>query len=209
MRFTRVGLTAVAIIAELGACARPSVPPLAPLRAGDRVRITAPAALLNRVVGTLARIDPDSLVVDRVRLLPHNPKPLTDTVRVALPIRTVQTLEVSAGRKGNAFLGSRIGALVGFVGGVAYGLKTPIHCNWAASGLFSLGAIQCISAIGGPSGWVLIHGMFGGAAGGMIGGAIGWGVRTESWHAVPLVGQRITITPLPGDRIGLGASLAF
>jgi hypothetical protein len=128
-------------------------------------------------------------------------------MRVAVAMQTVQTLEISDGIRRHMAGGAQIGAVLGFAAGAVYGLSTRISCDWGASGLFSLGTIQCISAIGGRSSWVLIHGMFGGAAVGVIGGAIGWVVRTESWRAVPLGQLRPAVVALPGGRLGIALSV--
>jgi hypothetical protein len=189
-------MLALPAAALLGACARPVLPKPGPVKAGDQVRVTttAPAA---RFAGRLVALGDSDLAVS------------LDPRRTArIPRRAVQRLEIDMGMERNAYLGSRVGALFGFVAGLGWGLSTPMRCRWGESGLFSFGTIECASDIGGRSGWVLMHAMFGGAAGGMVGGALGFLVRTDRWEAVPL-DARLGATTLSGGRFGAGLSIGF
>jgi hypothetical protein len=196
MKRVRLALVGLLAAAALSACVRPSVRNPAPLQLGDRVRVST-ASAAGRVVGSLVSLSDSDLVVG-----------LEGKRSARLFRRDVRRVEISTGTRGNAASGARIGAVVGLAGGIVWGLSTPMRCNWGSSGLFSLGTIQCLSNIGGRSGWVLIHGMFGGAAGGMLGGSLGWLVRTESWQAVPLRPSAV-VTGLSGGRVGFGASFSF
>ena len=197
MRRPSILALAVVTSAALGACARPALQKPAPLRAGDRVRVTAPSPRAS-LVGTLVALgDSDLTVAANV----------AHTTRFRR--RDVRRLEVRTGTERQSFMGSRIGVVLGFVAGLGWGLQTPMHCDMGRSGLFSFAAVECLSDIGGRSGWVLIHGMFGGAAGGLIGGGLGWLVKTSRWEAVPLEGQRpIGLAP-PVGRVNVGLSITL
>jgi hypothetical protein len=111
-----------------------------PIQPGARVRVTALHLDLVRHVGTLARVDADTLVVDAT----------------PVPIQWISELDVSRGRKshwlagmGIGFLaGAGVGALVGATACTGGDLYIPEACALIGAGLFGAIGIPVGTLIG-------------------------------------------------------------
>jgi hypothetical protein len=168
----------------------------ATLAPGARVRVSAPAVAGQRLEGTVARLDADTIVVRSVGWG-------TD---LAVPLGSVTALDVSRGQKSRALrfggIGAAIGAVVGtFLMIVDEGTSAPnVHINdeeapieWVARPVWQKVRYPLLSA----------------AAGFGIGAIVGVAFPGERWEAVPLEGLRVSVTPQPASGINLSASFTF
>jgi len=153
-----------------------------PIETGSRIRVTAPALGVDKLVGTSVEVD-----ATRIRVQADD-----QAAAMTISLTEVTRLEVSQGRKSNALAGLGIG----FLGGAAIG---------------GLVAMQ-FDEEGGDSSqgqYFLFGAVVGGAAFGAIGAGIGALVKTERWEEVPLDRLRVSIVPLRDGRLALGLSVAF
>jgi hypothetical protein len=190
MTRTRTGIFAIlATVVLLGPLSAQQPPSLA---RGQRVRVTAPSARLDRIVGTVLGVRGREFVLEVQRFRPQRgPFDSTYTATYSVSLDSLRSLEVSRGRHRHFWAGAGIGAVVGgVVGGIAGG---------ATGGGFAC-TRGCAAGIGATSGVVL---------GGLLGGAIGAAIVTERWANVPLSSDRIGLVVTPARSLGLGASLAF
>jgi hypothetical protein len=190
MTSIRVNVITTALLSGALAAVQPlsaqQPPSLAP---GQRVRITAPSAGLNRTAGTVWAVRGRQIILE-----PDSPRPAwgrsgfqADSLDVAVSLDSVRALEVSVGRHGHAGVGAVIGAaIVGTGFGISAGSCTGFLCP-------SPGAVAAV----------------GGFLGGLIGGLVGSGIVTDDWSNVPLGGARIGLIAPRGRRLGLGASLVL
>ncbi len=166
------------------------------LALGTRVRVSAPAVAGQRLEGTVARLDADTIVV-------RSDGWGTD---LAVPLGSVTALDVSRGRKSRALrfggIGAAIGAVVGtFLMIVDEGTSAPTvritdeeaPVEWVARPVWQKVRYPLLSA----------------AAGFGIGAIIGVAFPGERWEAVPLEGLRVSVTPQPAPGINLSASFTF
>lgn len=170
-----------------------------PLAAGQRVR-------LDGNVGTVWATTPDSIVVLTVRERPGQTG-ATDTVRQAVARAKVRTLDVMR-EHGKAGTGAVLGLLVGAVAGGVIGSSTwkdPCAGAVGWEGMFcGLGETQNERSTAGA--------LIGGLGGALLGAFIGSGITSSRWESVPLpskAGVAVGVGTLPGDRLALGASVAF
>ena len=180
MRVLLAGITAAAI--QLVGASRPlhaqqlSYPP-----AGARVRVTLrPPQHDQPIVGTLARLGRDSIVVRSV-----------DAGSLAYPTSRVRWLEVSRGRRGHALLGG----VMGGIGGAAIGIGlAAAACGDGCVGATTLGLV--------PVGTTLV-----GAALGALTGSL---IHSERWERapVPTVSLR-SIRHGARRSVGVSLSLSF
>jgi hypothetical protein len=146
------------------------------LAAGQRVRITSSTLGLKRQVVTLDAVGGDTLLLGG------------DAVR-AIPLTSVERLEVFEGRHGHPWRGAWIGGLAGVVGGIP---AMYAICTYAACEVAGL--------VGGAAAF--------GAAGALIGAGIGALIKTDKWEEVPLDGLRVSIATR-GGGVGVGVRLSF
>ena len=154
-----------------------------PVKVGDRVRVTAPHEDIFRDIGTLARIDADTLVVGAR----------------AIAVEWVTRLEVSRGQKSRVGRGAVVGGLIG--GAIGLGLAIA----WVANDCEFADTSGCGSEVGIIAAGAAIVGLPGAG----IGAAIGAVQRTDRWEEVPLDRLRVSFAPQRDGRFGLGLSVRF
>ena len=135
---------------------------------GTRVRITA-AALARPMIGTLEGRGLDSLVW----------RPEQDERLVSLPLKSVQRLEISQGRRADTWRGALIGALVGIAAGTVVGLAAGSD-DCPRTGLAAFGAVDCFTRGEAAAGGAAV----GAIGGGVIGLLIGSSRKSERWRTV-------------------------
>lgn len=167
VRATLLALALVAgdALAQPGAAEPPVVETAAPhgdvFAAGTRLRLKAPAVHRGRIVGTVVSRSADSLVIDTIDVAAEQRMffPITVMVteqrRMRLPLRAIDTVEISAGR-------SRPGGMIRFAtraalaGGLFLGLNyatgtRQVNMRQFSAG-FRTGAIAA-AAIAAPFGY--------------------------------------------------------
>ncbi len=182
MRHATILVAILAFVPLAGATAQ--------LRPGERVRVTGhlcPPSFSNcgegqpeHRVGTFVAWKADTLVVQ------------SNGDILALPLDSVTTLEVSAGRRSQTGLGAGIGSVTGAVIGAVVGAASCTDDPFLSPG-------QC--AFGG--------GLLFGATGALLGVLVGAGTKTERWVSVPRDRVRVSLGPQRDGRLGLGASVRF
>jgi hypothetical protein len=163
---------------------------------GARVRVSAPSVAGQRLVGTVARLDADTIVV-------RSDGWGND---LAVPLGSVTALDVGRGRQSRALrfggIGAAIGAVIGtFLMIVDEGTSAPNvqitdeepPLEWVARPVWQKVRYPLLSA----------------AAGFGIGAIIGVAFPGERWEAVPLEGLRLRVTPQPASGINLTASFTL
>lgn len=151
-----------------------------PIKAGDRVRVTAPGRGLHNLTGTFRTVRADTLVLDSLRV----------------PRASVTRLEVSRGRKSNEGPGAVVGVVVGGLLGVVGG------ATGCAGDGFTMATGQCaLSVLGG--------GVVVGLVGLVFGQEIGRSIKTDRWEQVPLDQLRVSFLPQVGGSFGVGLTVAF
>ena len=160
----------------------------AELRSGARVRVWAPSLGVTKQVGTLVRIDADSVVLMR-------------DSQMAMPRDSVTRLEVSHGYSSPApaalYGAATIGGVVLLVG-----LASTGSCG--GSSYFEL----CLS----PADVLLATAVWAGvgAVAGLVIGSLVSVVAGERWRSVAMHGARaVAVTSQRDGRFGLGFSVAF
>jgi hypothetical protein len=169
------------VVMAAGAVAQ--APPLVP---GQRVRVTAAAAELDKQVGTFQALEGDVLVfvAETPARVDHRVKVRTIT---RVPVTAVERLDVRTGSRDNALLGGLVGFFVGGACGalVAYTGFTESE---------SPGRDLLI-----PIGGVVF------AAIGLIGGYF---VKTDTWTQVPAERLKMGVGSA-GGRVAVMASVPF
>jgi len=128
-----------------------------PLGAGTRVRVTAPSIVPEPVTGVFLSAERDS-----IRMTAHE-----GGFRMAIPMATVQQLEVSDGRARGRW--ARWGALAGAIGGTLIGGSGGSGTDHAADD------------------WGRVGGLLLGAPLGAVAGAV---LAPERWRTHSIVGLR-------------------
>jgi hypothetical protein len=175
----------VTLTASAAAAQTPSLEP------GTRVRVTSDS--LGRVVGVVAPAGRDTIAVTT----PDGGS------RVAIPVASVERLDVSRGRTAGAGAarGALIGAAVsGGLGVAATGLVYFYERRHDATRSCYESCYLGTAIVGVLSGVVLLGST---ATGALIGAAVG----AEGWRRVPLA-DRVGVGPTP-DGAGLAVRLAF
>ncbi len=187
----------VALTLQLEGCAtlRQLLIP-APLKTGQRVRVTVPDSNPPTLTASLVALTEDSLVVGPDTMSP-SASPGVVARRLALPLDAVSELEVSRGIHTNVVAGSLIGTVFGSLVGLA-ALCTRVHdC---------LGHGDKDAPLGPSLGFIGI------AVGGgfVLGGTVGAFVRSEHWDQVPLTGpssELVGQSAHAGPRLEVGVEL--
>lgn len=167
----------------------------AELAPGTRVRLVADAGT-GRLVGTVAESRGDSLVVLSGRGEGER--------RVALPLSSLRTVQVSRGTPSRAVsalhwaaLGVVGGSLAGVAGVTLGRLTSDESCEGTADDL-------CLS--GGE--WTLIGVMIGAPMGALWGAALGFVFPRERWRSIPASAPAVTLTgSAEGVQLGLSIPL--
>ena len=157
-----------------------------PIETGSRIRVTAPALGVDKLVGTSVEAD-----ATRIRVQADDQaSPMT------ISLTDVTRLEVSQGQKSRVGRGALIGLGVGAGVGAVLG--------------FVLGSEACIdSGSTCPGFGALVVGGGLGILGAGVGAGIGALIKSERWEEVPLDRLRVNIVPLRDGRFALGLSVAF
>ena len=155
------------------------IPPIAP---GTRVRITAPSAGADKLIGTVVPSPVDTLMV----------RPADRMTAVAIPLASVTRLEVRFGQKSHLLLG----AAIGFVAGAAsLGIGSAVDCNQADSDCAKHQTVT-LTALGGLSG-------------GAVGALLGSFIHSDRWERVVLERMRVSLVPADGGRLRIGLMVGF
>jgi len=179
------------------------------LEPGQQVRVTAPAAGLANEHVALMSVTRDTIVIGQTRLRSEADSWWIDTVRTALPVAGLTSLEIFRGQRTSNGLATGLGAGIGLLAGAAVGvalaqdISGDDECGGMAPRLF------CLTARDKKAATVALCGGVGIAIGFIIGHGIDASKEMELWEKVPLDRLRVDLVPLPGRRVGLGASLAF
>jgi hypothetical protein len=170
---------------------------------GSRVRVMMPSAGIALETATVIGASGDSIVLMMRAPGRSGSGAGADSVRRALPLAGIGSLEVSRGLHENRAGGAIVGALVGFGAGWALGGSLPWRaCQEAGQ------SQQCDNL---PT-RRLAYGGLGLLIGGAAGALIGSSIKSEGWERVPLdhlERVHIGLIPQPGGGLGVGASLTF
>jgi len=141
-------------------------PPVVP---GARVRISAPTINVNRFVGTVVKLNTDTLFLSLTN----------QTAPQAISFISVKSLEVSRGRKSKrgqgALIGLALGAGIGYLS-ASSGANNPQAAE--PKDFYYKTRIPAFALYG--SG---------------IGALIGWATKVERWQAIPLDRVRLGFLP--------------
>lgn len=156
---------------------------------GDRVRVTAPSMHLRKGVGTVAALQPDTLVL--------NTEQRTDALQVPLAVADMTKLEVHRGQKSQIGVGALTGFVVGAAAGVGIALASCSGdgCQWGTEDETVLAAV--------------VYGAGGGLLGALVGAMIGSIIRVDRWQDVPLDDIRVGPSPVTPDGVAVSVALRF
>ncbi len=177
MRHATILVAILAFVPLVSATAQDSLP----VRAGDRVRVTAPDLGIRKQAGRFAALRADTLVVA-----------VADST-MTLPVASMTRLEVSRGQKSRAGQGAGIGLL----GGGLLGFLISRNCTEGTGFIDTRRACIQISTVGGA------------VVGTLLGLAVGAVIMTDRWQEVPLDRVRVSFGPQRDGRLGVGASVRF
>lgn len=151
----------------------------APVKSGQRVRVRSTVAQVPELTGVVETIRPDTLMVrddDR-------------SVATAVPLATIDRLQVSHGRHSHWIRGAAIGFGAGVVTGATLGAASGNDWLFTSSENAFIGAIL-FAPIGAVTGAV-----------------VGLLVRTERWETVPLERLAPEVAWHTGGRLNVGIRL--
>ncbi|MGD2154679.1 MAG: hypothetical protein PVG79_15525 [Gemmatimonadales bacterium] len=189
----RKSLIFALLIASAGRAQAQSGPEL---KQGTRVRVTAPVLGEAAVVGEVARLSGDTLVVARIG----------DGFHQAVTFTSLTQLEVSRGNPG-AKVGFAVGAIVGVIGAKA------VVATLQDSGEDSCHGFECMEGIEVEVfNEILVTCLAVGAGvviGGLLGGAVGSSLSTERWEPIPLQDLELTVTTEGGVGVALSLPARF
>ena len=156
-----------------------------PVVPGARVRIKARSVSKHRLVGTVVTVGPDTL---QFRSKKH-------AAPLAIPIASLEKLDVSTGSKGNF----ANGAIMGLVSGGAVGAIIGLAAGDDESGFLQFSAQDKAAMAGGLLGGVGL----------LFGAAIGASIKSDKWESVSLERMRVDILPRQDGALALRASFRF
>lgn len=157
-----------------------------PVIVGD-VRVRAPAIAKFRIVGTVDRATPETLVVRGFT------RKGADTVW-SIPASAISRLQVANGTHGNALQGLGLGLLAGAAAGAGIG---ALSCNDSSSEW-------------GPGACALVLGTLGGGAGAVVGLVAGALTHSVRWVDAPTHPLRVSLDWQNREAgLRLGATFAF
>lgn len=152
---------------------------------GARVRVLLKPPSGTAIVGTLDTLGTDSLRLHRGG----------ETGVVAIPLREISGLEVSAGQHSHTSTGIKIGVLLGTGAGLAFALANQEKCN----NLFLSNVCNTANT------WVFVAIPIGGLVGTGLGAVVGSAFHSERWKKV--APPHLAIAPMSSGRMGIGFSL--
>ena len=155
----------------------------APVQPGQRVRLRSAVAQTPELVGVVEAVRPDTLLVrddDR-------------SVATAVPLTTVDRLQVSRGRHSHWVSGAGIGFVVGAATGAILGVAGHNESDW----------------IIGPGASAFVGAVLLGPIGAGAGAAVGLMVKTERWETVPLAAAAPGAAWGRDGRLSVGVRLAL
>lgn len=146
------------------------VPPLASQDSWitGKVRVHAPSIAKPRIVGTVDRATPDTLVV-------HGLTPAAADTVWAIPLAAISSLQVSTGTHSNVGKGFGYGLLGGGLAGAVIGALSCSHDDL-------LGSAGCAKVLG----------VLGAGAGAVVGLIVGAVSRSDTWEEVGLPSERLS-----------------
>ena len=167
-----------------------------PTADGRRVRISAPGFAKKPIIGTLIAIDGTRVTVQRAK----------ESERVAIPRDAVARFEISRknSRKGT---GAGIGALTGAGFGAAIGFAAGEECgapDASSTGLWPSRRLSILCFSRGESAAGV--GLAGAVLGAIVGAIVAPG---EKWETANPDSLKVSVTPLPGGRGGVGLMLSL
>ncbi len=197
MRHATILVAILAIVPLASATAQVQRPPIEP---GTRVRISHECGTrtlyggATRVdcrtdKGTIAVLTADSVVLTIGE----------SATQLAVPLASVNRLEVVRGQKSNVGTGAGIGLVVGMVAGAVWGYAIVDECDFCKNE----------SGIGGREESVVLGALILGLGGTVFGALIGASSKTDRWREVPLDRLRMSLGPQRDGRFGFGASVRF
>lgn len=157
-----------------------------PVVTGDRVRVSAPSVSEDPLVGTVLVMDSDSCVID----VEGRYKP------VAVPLTSLESVEVYRGQRSFAAQGAAGGAIGGGIIGV--GLAIKVCHDWDACRWDNENKTLLVTVVAGVGGAVLGAG---------LGALVGAFSKTDSWEELPLDEIRVGPAPIVGDGFAVSVSL--
>ena len=167
------------------------------LTQGARVRITAPAAGIDRQDATYLAIEADSLILlERVRTHVFQGYSVSDTTRRTVPLAAVSRLDVRRRDQTMIVFSGAVGGLAGLAVGLTIGRSSSL-CEGTLND-FMEKFYSCL----------LVYGVAIPAVGVSIGQLIGTSIATR-WESVSLDRVRVGAVALPAGRLGLQATFAF
>jgi len=159
LRLAAAAFLVLVLVESAGARVRTEPPP--DLIEHARVRVSLIERKPERVIGTLLQIGPDVLRVE------------TDSLVQTIPRPEIRKVEMSRGIVAGTGKGFHIGAIVGGLSGICFGVLV------AAIAESETGESQYVE--GG-----IAFGLFGAVTGGGLGALIGSGFENESWKRAAL-----------------------
>jgi hypothetical protein len=147
---------------------------------GQRVRIAAPGVAPGNVVGSISKLDTDSVTVDMSGR--HQ--------SISVPRDKILSVDVSEGPR-SRWVDLGIGAGTGFAAGAVFGLVAQ---GRSRTGFVSDGAVAAVC------------GLLGGGLGALIGATIPPG---ERWHRLSTSSYRISFVPRFDHDLGFALAMAF
>lgn len=178
-----LAITAVALL--IGAVSLTSQVPQR-VKAGTRVRLTAPDCGLDNQTMTIANLSGDTLLFPRDSSRSGNPSicPLASVNKIEVRTRR----NVSTGRVlGYAVVGGAIGTAVG----TAIGYASCAPCDYELEAFAVLGG----AAIGGGVG--------------LVGGLVVGLLPSHHWEAIPVSRLRVNVAPRRDGQLTFSVSLSF
>jgi len=157
----------------------------ASVQPGQRVRVQSRAAQVPTLTGVVQAFNVDTLVL-------HPDAQDGAGAALAIPVASIERLQVSRGRHSKWLTGLVIGAGVGAVSGAIIGAATGEEDWLTSTGEYAVMGVVLFTPIGALTGTL-----------------IGLMVKTERWETAPLTGVAPTVSRGPGGRVSVGLRLTL
>ena len=164
---TRLGLVALVILAAVGGAYGAE---LRGVSAGSRVRVSSPSVADGAVIGTLAAVESDAIVI----------RPRSGDPPLRVPFGADTKVELSVGRRSKWARGAMMGAAIGAAPGL----------------LLTFGDYSGDVSGDGPSPAAVAA--MGAAGGALVGAAVGWALKSDEWQEVHLSTAGVGLIPRRG-----------